>query len=152
MYRAVGLGASYNISLNTPFGRVGSSIDIPVEQAARDAVNAAWPPLQQKLEAEAPRLIGQVWPGLQQKLQAEVPVLIGQLRPALSTAISSEAPKLIKILMPALEAELPKVLAKAQPIIDAERKAFTRDIQHALVGVGAAICGVVLLGALWVRH
>jgi hypothetical protein len=148
MYRAVGLGASYNIGLNTPFGRVGSTIDIPVEQAARDAVNAAWPPLQQKLEAEAPRLIGQVWPGLQQKLQAEVPHLIDQLKPALE----AEAPKLIKSLMPTLQAEVPKMLSKAQPLIDAERKAFTRDIQHALVGVGAAICGVVLLSALWIRH
>jgi hypothetical protein len=148
MYRAVGLGASYNISLNTPFGRVGSSIDIPVEKAAQDAVNAAWPPLQRALEAEAPRLIGQVWPSLQQKLQAEVPRIIDQLKPALE----AEAPKLIKSLMPMLQAEVPKMLSKAQPLIDAERKAFTRDIQHALVGVGAAICGVVLLSALWVRH
>lgn len=143
-----GLGADYNVSLNTPFGRVGSTLSIPVEQAARDAVNAAWPPLKSKLEAEVPVLIGQVWPLLQRNIEAEAPKLVKQLSPALQ----AEMPKLIGGLLPQLEAELPKLLKLAQPMIDAQRKAVMRDVQRTALGLGAALGGVILIAAMIARR
>ena len=36
------------------------AFDVPVERIAQDAINAAWPNLQQKLKAEIPKLAGGV--------------------------------------------------------------------------------------------
>ena len=118
----VGLGADYPFTVSTPFGNKTIKLSIPVETMAKDAANAAWPVLQKQIESEAPKLVKQLEPALQ-----------------------AEAPKLIAAMAPEIQKQIPGLLAKIQPAIDAEAKDLKR---MALIGV-TAICGVVILGALY---
>lgn len=81
-YAALG----YDIVIGTPVGN--QKISIPLEKMAKDAatmaLDAAWPPLQQKLHAELPNLLSQaqdaavsaavnkLWPQMRPKLQVEL--------------------------------------------------------------------------------
>ena len=66
------LGASYNV--NTPWG--SQSINIPIEQMAHDAatvaLNAAWPPLKDKLRQELPAIMDMAVAEVQPDLRAEI--------------------------------------------------------------------------------
>lgn len=66
-----GLGATY--SIGTPVGKV--NISVPVEQIAADAagaaVDAAWPAIQQKINAELPLLVKKALDQAQPRIRAE---------------------------------------------------------------------------------
>jgi hypothetical protein len=77
-HRLSGLGYDLVIKAPAPIGN--QHVQIPVEDMAKAAVNAAWPTAQQKIEAEFPKLLSQaqaavindLWPKLQPKLRTEV--------------------------------------------------------------------------------
>jgi len=93
-------GLGYVITVGLPDILGGpQKISLPVEKLAADAgqmaIDAAWPPLQAKLEAEMPVLIGM--------LKAEVPGLLDQ---ALKQAQTQVVTKLWPALQPKVRAEL----------------------------------------------
>lgn len=68
------LGATYWINLPV----IGKQrVDIPLEQVARDAANAAWPPVQAKLRAEIPKFMAQATPVLEKQVKLLRNTLIG---------------------------------------------------------------------------
>lgn len=96
---ATGLG--YNITVGTPIGN--QTFSIPIEKMASDAgqmaIDAAWPPMKAKLEAELPTLISKLeaelptvmaaanksvvtnlWPQMQPKLRVEVDYALGEAK------------------------------------------------------------------------
>jgi len=76
--RLSGLGYDLVIKAPAPIGN--QHVQIPIEDMAKHAVDAAWPTAQQKIEAEFPKLLNQaqaavindLWPKLQPKLRTEV--------------------------------------------------------------------------------
>lgn len=96
-----GEGFGYNITIGTPVGN--QTISVPIEQMANDAgqmaINAAWPPLKTKIEAELPTIISKLesqlptvfaaaskevvtnlWPQMQPKLRSEVDYALGEAK------------------------------------------------------------------------
>jgi hypothetical protein len=83
------LGATYSVS--TPWG--SQSISIPVEQMAHDAatiaLEAAWPPLRQRLVQELPGIMDMAVEEVQPDLRAEIDraIQIGTKRLMLGVAV-----------------------------------------------------------------
>lgn len=67
MSYSVALGAVYPIKFPSPIGT--QNVNIPVEQMATDAINAAWPTLQSKLNTELPKLVAKAAPTLQNQVR-----------------------------------------------------------------------------------
>ena len=63
------LGLNYPITLPV----VGTqNINVPVDKMATDAINAAWPVLQTRLNAELPKIIAKAGPAIQSQLQGRL--------------------------------------------------------------------------------
>jgi len=79
-----GLGWTGNVTMKTPWGTERVSINVPVEQAAKAAIDSAWPHVQTKVYEMLPGLMDQalnkaggyvtkeLWPKLQPKMRLEV--------------------------------------------------------------------------------
>lgn len=100
-------GLGYVITIGTPIG--DQRISIPLEQMTHDAgqmaIDAAWPPMKEKLEAEMPVLID--------KLKAEVP---GLLQTALTAAQTQVVTKMWPALQPKVRAELDYGLTEGKKV------------------------------------
>ncbi len=71
------LGADYPITLKTPLGPVNTTLSVPLDQMAKDAINATWPQLQAKINAEVPGLVSRFAP----EVQKQLPALLETIKP-----------------------------------------------------------------------
>jgi len=85
-------GFGYDFVIGTPIGN--QTFHLPIEKLAQDAgamaANAAWPPLQAKLEQEFPKLLSQaesaltttvmdkLWPSIEPKLMKDAQTVVNQ--------------------------------------------------------------------------
>jgi len=123
-------GLGYVITIGLPDVLGGpQKISLPLEKLANDggqmAINAAWPPLKQQLEAEMPVLIDM--------LKAQVP---GVLNQALQQAQTQVVTKLWPALQPKVRAELDYGIVQGKNIA---------------AMVGGVIVLSIFASALWVR-
>lgn len=71
------LGADYSITLKTPVGPVHTTLSVPLDQMAKDAISATWPQVQAKINAEVPALVSRFAP----EVQKQLPALLETLKP-----------------------------------------------------------------------
>jgi hypothetical protein len=91
------LGASY--SMSTPWGT--KSINVPVEQIAKNAaeagLQAAWPPLESRLNKALPSLVGKAMDEAIPAFEAELPGLMRQASKEVQPELRKEIDRALEI-------------------------------------------------------
>jgi hypothetical protein len=110
---------------------------MPIEDAAAQAAQAAWPLVQAKIKAELPTIGAQVQKVLQDKLATELPPIIDQVR---ATGMSTLMTRIVPVLQPRVQDSIMKATAPIQS-----------EVKKTLI-YGAVALGAVIVGsAIWVR-
>lgn len=91
------LGASYSVSVS-PFG--STTVNIPVEQMAQDAVANAIPALQ----ARVPQILDDLGPSVTAALNQQLPNVAAKLLPPIKDAVDGELGKVKYVVLGAVAA------------------------------------------------
>ena len=105
-----GLGYYVDIPVTTPFKNFSVGFNIPLEDMATNAANAAAPPLQKALMDALPGILSQAQAAGQAALQAQLPNILAQGQ----KAVQAQVPMLIAQASNELQNALPSVLSQAQ--------------------------------------
>jgi len=81
-----GLGAHYDATFSVLGRNITAGVDVPIEQAATDAVNAALP----QVLAQIPKAIDTAVPALTTAVQKQIPGLVSKVLPDIKEAVSKE--------------------------------------------------------------
>ncbi len=88
-----GLGAHYDVTFSVLGKNITVGADVPIEQAAADAVNAALP----QVLAQIPQAVDSAVPRLTSAVQKQIPGLIEKVLPSIKDAVSKEIGRPIKL-------------------------------------------------------
>lgn len=92
----------YDLVIDMPAPLPAAHINVPLEKMAADAVNAAWPSLQTKIEAEIPHLVTVA--------AAQIPTLLPEI---MKTAESQLLTTFLPQVQPKIQAQVDAVMSKA---------------------------------------
>jgi hypothetical protein len=134
-YEGFGLSFPVTVNLGSPFGSRTVSVDVPIEDAARQAIAQIWPEIQQRLKGELPGVIAQAQDAL-----------LKQVLPQVQDALLKQAvPNAIAQAQAAFKTTLQKeIQPKADKIVDDGKKTM-------YLGVGVIVAAVIG-SALWVKY
>lgn len=138
MLHAGALGIPYPIKV--PY--VGTvTIDIPVEQAVQDMVNAAIP----QLEAQMPRLTAAAVTSIQPLLEQKIPPIVTKAMDQVQTQLEQRLPTLLPTLVADAQAYVPQLTQQAWSAVEPQ---VTQSAAK-LVFVTALATSAVTLGGVW---
>lgn len=113
------IGLGYDLPIKTPVGT--TSVSIPLEKAAADAVNMMWPAVKAKMEAELPVLVA--------ALYKEVPTVVSKLRDGV-----------VKDVWPAVQ---PKVQSQMDgAMANLEQKLNDNQKKMTMIVIGGALAAI----------